>query len=128
MSAGIRRHTRHLIDARVQISWINEQGHHCFVRGRCLDVSRTGVKVSVFDPIPTRTIVSLEIEHQKFRGAASVRSCTRSGMNFHLGLEFGSGLRFPVPQDALTASGDHSKDANQVPEDPEAESSEPELE
>ncbi|MFN7923699.1 MAG: PilZ domain-containing protein [Bryobacteraceae bacterium] len=94
MSHDIRRHKRRLADAKVHLSWSDDHGRQIFVRGRCVDISQSGMRVAVSDQVPVRAIVNFQVEGLHFRGSATVRSCTRVGMTHHAGLEFSGGIKW----------------------------------
>jgi len=94
---GMRRHERFLLDAPVQVCWTNANGGDSYARCRCMNISESGIRLDSPQAIPLRTSICFQVDGEDFRGTAWVRSCTRVGMNYHLGLEFGGGLKWRRP-------------------------------
>ena len=90
----LRRHQRNAKSAPVQIIWKDRQGQDRFVNGRILDVSESGIRVEVSDPIEKQTYVTLQSPGLGLHGTASVRTCARKGMKYLVGLEFSAGLKW----------------------------------
>ena len=90
----LRRHARAEKSSPVQIVWKDSAGVDKFVNGKTLDISASGMRVEVSDPIERRTYVTLQCTALALRGSASVRSCTRKGMKYVVGLEFSGGLQW----------------------------------
>lgn len=91
---GLRRHERERIAGRVRISWTPPGGQTQYLLGTAMDISESGIRVSVPEPLPIGQYVYLELERHGFRGNASVRSCIRRSLKTELGLEFSNGLRW----------------------------------
>lgn len=94
MPQDFRRHQRRLADAKLQLSWTTEEGQSVFARGRCVNISQSGMRISIADKVPLRTIVNFQVEGLRFRGSGTVRSCTRIGLSHQVGLEFSGGLKW----------------------------------
>jgi len=90
----LRRHTRAEKSSQVQIGWQDRAGVDRFVNGRSLDVSAAGMRIEVSAPIEKQTYVTLQCAALALHGRASVRTCTRKGTKFVLGLEFSAGLQW----------------------------------
>ena len=90
----LRRHLRSTRSAPVQIVWKNRQGLDGFLNGRIIDVSEAGMRVEVSDPLEKQTYVTLQAAGLGLHGSASVRTCTRKGMKYIVGLEFSAGLKW----------------------------------
>jgi len=90
----LRRHARAEKSSPIQIVWQDRAGADRFVNGRTLDISPSGMRVEVSDPIDKQTYVTLQCAVLGLQGTASVRTCTRKGMKYILGLEFSSGLQW----------------------------------
>ncbi len=67
------------------------------MNGRAMNVSAAGMRVEVADPIDKQTYVTVQCAALGLHGRASVRSCTRKGMKYILGLEFSAGLKWKPP-------------------------------
>ena len=94
----LRRHARVTKSAAVQIVWRDRAGIDRFVNGRTVDISESGIRIEILEPIEKQTYVNLQCSALGLRGAASVRSCTRKGMKYAVGLEFGGGLQWKPNQ------------------------------
>ena len=65
------------------------------LRGRITNVSPTGLGIRLPGRIESRTYVAFRIDRQDRSGMASVRHCTRSKMDYLIGLEFTGALNRP---------------------------------
>lgn len=90
----LRRHARSTRSAPIQLVWKSRQGVDGFLTGRIIDVSESGVRVEVSDPLEKQTYVTLQASSLGLHGSASVRSCTRKGMKYLVGLEFSAGMKW----------------------------------
>jgi len=84
---------------KVNLTWADEHGHPYASNGECVDISIKGIKVMVDSEIPTRTVVTLKSPQLVLHGSASVRSCTRIGARYVMGLEFVGGMKWQIPAD-----------------------------
>jgi len=66
----------------------DRQGKTRCMRARGIDISETGARVQVDEPIDPRSHVFVEAEQYNLIFSASVRYCTRLGSKFLLGLRF----------------------------------------
>ena len=82
----IRRHHRIPYVGPVRLSW-EDQGRAKFIMAKCVDISETGLRVEVSEPIPIRTNLQLRAERINLGGSASVKHCVRYGAKYLLGLE-----------------------------------------
>ena len=92
MSRDLRRHTRIEFPGIVRLSW-QMNGNVKFARGRCIDLSESGMRVEVPEAIALRSYVTVSAEKIKLSTNASVRHCVRKGGKFVLGLEFSTPLK-----------------------------------
>jgi len=86
----------------VQLVWKDRQDIDRFMKGRILDVSESGIRVELPDPLDRQTYVTLQAASLGLHGSASVRSCVRKGMKYIVGLELSGGLKWKPktpPQD-----------------------------
>jgi hypothetical protein len=90
----LRRHARAARAAPVQIIWKDRNGEDKFVTGSTLDISESGMRIEVREPVEKQTYVTLQCAPLGLHGTASVRSCARKGTKYVLGLEFSGGLRW----------------------------------
>lgn len=87
-----RRHDRSPVDGKVQLEWTTQDGTHCSVMGKCVDVSETGMKLSVRDRIAPRTVINFRAAGLGLHGSGSVRYCMSHKMEYRVGIEFTGGL------------------------------------
>jgi hypothetical protein len=92
-----RRHPRILFGDAVLICWEDEHGETMYARARCVNISASGICLELFEPVPTRTYVTLRVERGNICGMASVRYCKRVNSKFKVGLEFST----PITQDVV---------------------------
>jgi PilZ domain len=90
----LRRHARADESSPVQIIWQDRSGGDRFINARTLNISPNGMRVEVSEPIDKQTYVTLKCEALSLHGRASVRTCTRKGTKYVLGLEFSAGLQW----------------------------------
>jgi PilZ domain len=90
----LRRHSRSEHAATVRLIWKDRAGVDKFINGRTVDISESGMRIEVPEPIEKRTYVTLQCSDLGLHGAASVRSCARKGMKYVVGLEFSGGLQW----------------------------------
>jgi PilZ domain len=90
----LRRHERAEKSSPIQIVWQDRTGADKFVNGKSLDISPSGMRVEVSEQIEKRTYVTVQCAALGVHGTASVRTCTRKGMKYILGLEFSAGLKW----------------------------------
>src|SRR5579863_1507836 len=90
----LRRHDRAEKSSPVQIVWQDRTGTDHFINGRSLNISTSGMRVEVGERIDHQTYVTVQCAALGVHGRASVRTCTRRGMKYVLGLEFSAGLQW----------------------------------
>jgi hypothetical protein len=102
MSEGkMRRHGRTDVRALVQLMWKDRDGNEKFTNAYSLDVSESGMRAEVPEPVPERSYVIIRADKLALHGSASVRSCSRKGTKYVVGLEFSAGMKFkPKPPKA----------------------------
>jgi hypothetical protein len=89
---GLRRHERDAKSSPIQMVWKDKMGVDRYVNGKSLDVSPSGMKIEISEQIEKQTYVTVLCPGLSLQGSASVRSCTRKGMKYIVGLEFSGGL------------------------------------
>jgi len=95
MSKGeLRRHTRAEASSPVQLVWKDRGGQDRYVSGRSLDISPSGMRIEISQPIEKQTYVTLQCAPLALHGTASVRTCARKGTKYVVGLEFSGGLQW----------------------------------
>lgn len=82
--------------AEVRLSW-DGGGETKYAVTRTYDVSRSGIKVQLLEPIERNTFVRVQGETLKLSGTAVVRNCTRKGFKYWVGLEFSGGTKIQLP-------------------------------
>jgi hypothetical protein len=90
----LRRHTRSVKSAPLQLIWKDRQGLDRFITGSIIDISESGVRVELREPLEKQTYVTLQAAGLGLHGSASVKSCARKGMKYVVGLEFSGGLKW----------------------------------
>jgi hypothetical protein len=86
---NMRRHERVAASHKLLLSWIDAQGVHRVVRGKCVDISASGMKVESPEPIEVRSTVSIRGDGP-LAGSGSVRYCIHKGLKYWIGVEFAS--------------------------------------
>ena len=81
----LRRHARAEKSSPIQLVWQDRKGVDRFVSGRSLDISPSGMRAEVSEPIDKQTYVTLQCAALGVQGTASVRSCTRKGNEIYPG-------------------------------------------
>ncbi len=85
-----RRDKRYPLDCQATLRWEDLRGQSRFLQARALDVSDSGVRLEVSEPIEVGTRLKIWIEHFDTSGSAVVRHCSRPGHRYVLGIEFSS--------------------------------------
>ena len=99
---GMRRSRRVACKAKVQLSWLADNGVPNSTFGECKDISQEGMQVVVPAGVPVRTAVQFMISGSPLQGSGTVRSCTRNASKFTVGVTFAVQLRMdpattPIP-------------------------------
>jgi hypothetical protein len=92
--SGIRRDDRIPASELVEVTWKDRSGQEKFAKGRTLDISASGMRIEVPEPLDKQTYVALRSNALSLHGTASVRSCTRQAAKYLVGLEFSGGLKW----------------------------------
>ena len=90
----LRRHSRSAKSALVHVAWKDRAGVDKWINGRTVDISESGIRIEVAEPIERHTYVALQSSALGLHGTASIRTCARKGMKYIVGLEFSGGLRW----------------------------------
>lgn len=88
-----RRSRRRDALGKIRLSWECPYGIRS-AGGRCLDISETGLRVELAEPLELRTLVKLQAERYKLPSVASVRYCERKSNKYVVGLEYAGGQRW----------------------------------
>ncbi len=90
----LRRHNRQDCTPKVKIMWCDASGHDKFANALALDISETGMRLKVPEPLAVLSCVTLRSESLRLHGQASVRHCSSFGTTYAIGLEFVRGVRW----------------------------------
>ena len=90
----LRRHGRATKSTPVCVIWTDRLGGDKFVNGRTVDISEAGIRIEVPEPIDKQTYVTVQCPAMALHGRASVRTCSRKGTKYVLGLEFSGGVQW----------------------------------
>ena len=93
----MRRQARVEIAVPVDMMWTDRQGHERFATARSVDVCESGIRLQVPEALPERSFVRLRADRIALAGTASVRTCTKKGTKFIVGLEFSGGMTWKRP-------------------------------
>lgn len=69
-------------------------GEQKFAYAKILDVSESGMRVELREPLARQAYVSLRADQIALQGSASVRSCVKKGSLYLAGLEFSGGMKW----------------------------------
>jgi hypothetical protein len=99
---GMRRSRRVACRAKVQLNWVGESGAASSALGQCKDISQEGMQVVMPAALGVRTPVQFMITGSPLQGSGTVRSCTRDGSKYMIGVTFAVQLRVdpaatPIP-------------------------------
>ena len=100
----LRRHERTTECAPVQVMWKDRSGGDKYANARALDISESGMRIEVPEPLQERSYVTLRSDKLKLNGTASVRTCIRNGNRYWIGLEFSVGMKWKPPQPEAAVS------------------------
>jgi len=104
----LRRESRRSCNQPVGIMWRDAAGDDKFVNAPVRNISASGVSLQIPEPVPVRSFVTLCAEKLGVHGRASVRYCFRQGIQYSIGVEFTSGMRWkPTEQqeEMIAAAG-----------------------
>ncbi len=91
---GARRDDRIPTEQLIEVTWKDRYGQEKFVKARTLNVSQSGMKIEMPEPLEKLAYVTFRSSALSLHGTASVRSCTRQATKYLVGLEFSGGLRW----------------------------------
>ena len=92
--SGIRRSERLTTEGLVEVTWKDRFGQEKFAKARSLDVSEKGMRIEMPEALERQNYVTIRSNALSLHGTASVRSCTRKGTKYLIGLEFSGGLKW----------------------------------
>jgi hypothetical protein len=72
--------------------------------GECIDISRSGVRMQISDPIPALTKICFKSDSLALNGSGTVRHCKKQRAKYIIGIEFAGGLQW-----VATGTAQHSQ-------------------
>jgi hypothetical protein len=100
MAKDIRKYRRVEVPGVIILSWQDSNGDLKVARGKCLDISKAGMRVEVPEAIALRSYVTARAESMGLAFNASVRHCSRRVGKHVVGIEFSCLLK---PTDTRSA-------------------------
>jgi hypothetical protein len=91
-----RRAPRYRCSAGIRLAWTSSFDQ--YIMGECVDVSRTGLRILISQPIPDRTCVSFKSDALALAGSGTVRFSRRHKGRYLVGLDFAGGLAWRPSQ------------------------------
>ncbi len=92
-SKNLRRHDRQTVRTGLRMYAESDSGDFMVAEGRCLDVSVSGLQMSLWAPVQPRQRVTIKVDELKIHASGSVRHCRRGPDGFKAGVEFSGKLR-----------------------------------
>ena len=83
------------------MSWTDRDGNQKFAYAKILDISESGMRVEMREQIARHAYVALRADQIALQGSASVRSSTKKGTTYVVGLEFSGGLEWRPKRGSL---------------------------
>jgi hypothetical protein len=68
--------------------WTDHTGEPRYARVRIFDMSESGVRLELPEPVEGRAVISVCSDDMKVQGQATVRFCRRQGTKYVVGAEF----------------------------------------
>jgi len=93
-----RRHIRHPLPGKVKVHWRTPEGHSFHSPAKCVNISRSGLRLELDRAMPVGTMVHVESPNFRIAGVAYVRHCVPKGIRFVAGIEFAGGLQWAEPE------------------------------
>lgn len=90
-SSNIRRHERTACDTKGRATWADRSGQDKWAIVRIFDLSESGVRLELPEPVEARSVISFTSDDMKVRGQATVRFCRHQGTKYVVGAEFVGG-------------------------------------
>ncbi len=84
----------------INVSWMDPSGQPTFTLCKCVDLSKSGMRIQSPMLIPVRDTVWIRSEHVGLSGMGRVRYCTRAVGKCIIGIELQPGFR--MPKDVLS--------------------------
>lgn|SRR5579884_764129 len=99
MSRNNRRHARNHFVAPVRVGWQDADRNDKVALTRVLDISESGLRFEIPEPIPLRSDVTVCSEKIGLRTRAVVRFCECHGSKYAVGVEFAGGYLWRAPDE-----------------------------
>ena len=97
-----RKEQRRFSNTYFSVVWQDHAGQTKSARARCVNLSKSGLRLESTEHLEPGAPVSLQGERDDLRGKATVRHCTRRGSSFVIGVEFSEEtkrlVRLPAPE------------------------------
>ncbi len=90
-TANIRRHQRIECNTRGRAMWSDRSGRDKWALVRIYDLSESGVRLELPEPVDARSVISFSSDDMKVQGQATVRFCRQQGTKYVVGAEFVGG-------------------------------------
>ena len=101
MSRNNRRHTRKRFSASVRVGWQDADRNDKVASTRVLDISESGMRFELPEPVPARGDVMLRSDKIGLQTRAVVRFCECHGRKYAVGVEFAGGYSWRPPDEAI---------------------------
>lgn len=92
-----KREERTTAPASVEVMWHDRFGREKYAIVQSFDISASGMRLSLPEPVAIRSLVQLQCLPLKIHGTASVRHCEPKPGRYLVGLEFLGGLKWKPP-------------------------------
>jgi len=104
-AGNIRRHTRLEGKTNGQVVWQDRLGRDKWAKAVLLDVSESGARFEVPEPLELRSVVGLTSQPLRLNAQATVRFCKRQGNKYIIGAEFVGGFSWKQPKAGAGVAG-----------------------
>lgn len=92
-----RRQDRVAVSAAMRISWQDRLGRDKYATVHCFDVSGSGIRLELPQPVEPRSVVTMQSQELHLHGRGAVRYCRRAFGRYVVGIEFVAGLKWKPP-------------------------------
>jgi hypothetical protein len=93
----LRKYARMRIEAKFHISWIDEQGQTRTGVANLVDISEGGFAIELREAPRKDSRIRFVCNRLKLTGLGQIRSCTRRGYCYRIGVEFVEGSKWTRP-------------------------------
>jgi hypothetical protein len=77
----------------LHVSWLDSRGDLKYFQARAMDISDSGVRIELPQALANSTTVQVRSERLGLARSGSVRSCSRRGFTYLVGIEFNLDVR-----------------------------------